>query len=303
MRKIIKIKQAMQNTEHEKQSWLKLTFILLFIFSLGFLSALGEQGDMDLNVDNPKTILILKILQGISSILVFIVPSLLFALFWTNSKISYLGITTKTNVSTLFIAATGMLMALPLINWLAEINEKMKLPASFSHVELWMKNSEAKAELLTKAFTAGSTIDVLLLNIVVIALLAAISEEFFFRGLLQKVLIECFKNKHLAVWTTAIIFSAFHMQFYGFLPRMLMGAYLGYLFLWSGSLWVSIIAHFTNNGMAVFIMWLANRGTVNADVDKIGTGGEMEWIPVLISCVMVVSSLVLIHKMERKQIQ
>jgi membrane protease YdiL (CAAX protease family) len=286
----------MQNTEQGQQSWLKLTFILLFIFLLGFLSVLGEQGDMDLNADNPKTMFVLKLLQGISSILIFVLPSVLFALFWTKSKISYLGITGKPSASSLFIAGTGMLLALPLINWLAEKNEKMKLPASLSNIEQWMKSSEAKAEVLTKAFTAGSTIDVLILNVIVIALIAAISEEFFFRGILQKILIECFKNKHIAVWTSAIIFSAFHLQFYGFLPRMLMGAYLGYLFLWSGSLWVSIMAHFANNGMAVLIMWLANRGTINEDVDTIGTGGEMEWIPVLISCVMVVSSLALIYK-------
>jgi len=113
-------------------------------------------------------------------------------------------------------------------------------------------------------------------------------------------MIECFKNKHLGVWSAAIVFSAFHMQFYGFLPRMLMGAYLGYLFLWSGSLWVSIAAHFANNGMAVFLIWLSNRGVVKADVDTIGTGGEMEWIPVIVSCIMIVASLLLIHKTESK---
>lgn len=279
---------------------MKLTSILLFIFSLGFLTVLGEEGGMDMNIDDPKTILVLKLLQGISSILVFILPSVLFALFWTKAKISYLGIMNRPSSTTLFIAATGMLMGLPLINWLAQINENMQLPLSLSNIERWMQNSEAKAELLTKAFTAGSSADVLVLNLIIIALLAAVSEEFFFRGILQKVLVECFKNKHLAVWTTAILFSAFHMQFYGFLPRMLMGAYLGYLFLWSGSLWVSIAAHFANNGMAVFLIWLSNRGAVKADVDTIGTGGEMEWIPVLISCVMIIASLLLIYKKESK---
>jgi uncharacterized protein len=243
---------------------------------------------------------VLKLLQGISSILIFILPSILFAVFWTEAKIAYLGIVKKPFLSTLFIASTGMLMALPLINWLAQINEKMQLPLSLSNIERWMQNSEAKAEILTRAFTAGSSADVLVVNLIVIALLAAISEEFFFRGILQKVLIECFKNKHLAVWSAAIIFSAFHMQFYGFLPRMLMGAYLGYLFLWSGSLWVSIAAHFANNGMAVFLIWLSNRGVVKENVDTIGTGGEMEWIPVLISCVMIVASLLLIYKTKSK---
>jgi len=288
----------MQNSVQERQSWLKLISILSFIFSLGVLTVLGERGDIDMNMDDPKTILVLKLLQGVSSILIFIIPSILFAVFWTEAKISYLGIVKKPFFSTLFIASTGMLLGLPLINWLAQINEKMQLPLSLSNIERWMQNSEAKAEILTRAFTAGSEVDVLVVNLIVIALLAAISEEFFFRGILQKVLMECFKNKHLAVWSAATIFSAFHMQFYGFLPRMLMGAYLGYLFLWSGSLWVSITAHFANNGMAVFLIWLSNRGMVKADVDTIGTGGEMEWIPVLVSCVMIVASLLLIYKTE-----
>lgn len=291
----------MQNTEQESQSWLKLVIILLFIAVLGFLTVIGEGGDMDVNLENPRTILLLKLLQGISSILIFVIPSLLFAAFWTNAKIPYLGIVRKPPISILFIASTGMLMALPLINLLAEINEKMKLPLALSNIEQWMQESEAKAEVLTKAFTAGSTIDVLILNLIVIALLAAISEELFFRGILQKVLAECFKNKHVAVWITAFIFSAFHMQFYGFLPRMLMGAYLGYLFLWSGSLWVSITAHFINNGMAVFLIWLSNRGVIRADLDKMGAN-QSEWISVVISLLMVVFSLLLIYRKGNKNI-
>ena len=133
-------------------------------------------------------------------------------------------------------------------------------------IEIWMKNSEEKAKVLTDAFTEGDSLGVLFLNLIVIALLAALSEELFFRGVLQKVLIECTRNKHLGVWIGAIIFSAFHMQFYGFLPRMLMGAFLGYLFLWSGSLWLGIFAHFINNGMAVLIIWLINKNVIPENI-------------------------------------
>jgi membrane protease YdiL (CAAX protease family) len=131
--------------------------------------------------------------------------------------------------------------------------------------------------------------------------MAAFSEELFFRGILQKVLNECVSNKHIGVWIGAALFSAFHMQFYGFLPRMLMGAYLGYLFLWSGSLWPGILAHFINNGMAVLLMWMSNRGDIKVDADKVGIQ-ENEWVFVLISFVMVSLSLYLVYNNEKKKI-
>ncbi len=291
----------MQNNEEESQSGLKLSVILLFIFALGFLTFIDDKSGIEMNLDNPKTIAILKLLQTISVLIVFILPSFLFAIFWTKSKIPYLGIATKPAFSTLLIAGTGMLMALPMINWLAEINLHMQFPEAFSGIEAWMKHSEERATLLTDALTKGTTIDVLILNLFVIALMAAFSEELFFRGVLQKVLNECTRNKHVGVWVGAILFSAFHMQFYGFLPRMMMGAYLGYLFLWSGSLWPGILAHFINNGMAVFLIWLSNRGEINVDADKVGIQ-ENEWVYVVISFVMVTMSLLLVYRKEKKRL-
>lgn len=291
----------MQNKEEEEQSWIKLTILLLYITVLGFLSFFDGEDGLNFNLDNPRTITILKLLQAFSVLVVFIIPSFLFARFWTKSQISYLGIKKTPKLKTLIISALGMLMALPLINWLAEINSAMKLPSFLSGVEEWMKMSEEKAALLTDALTKGSTIDVLLLNLFVIAFMAAFSEELFFRGIFQKVLNECTKNKHVGVWVGAMVFSAFHMQFYGFLPRMLMGAYLGYLFLWSGSIWPGIFAHFVNNGMAVLLIWLSSRGVIGVDADKVGIQ-ESEWTFVLISILVVVISLIAVNRTEKKTI-
>lgn len=290
----------MQNIEQERHSWIKLAVILLILFTLGALSYLASKLNISINLDNDRAILVSKLEQAISVIVIFIIPPLMFALFWTKSKVHYLGITTKVSAKTLFISALLILLALPFINWITTLNEQMNLPEAFNGIEAWMKKSEESAKKITEAYTQGTSISVLITNIIVIALLAALSEELFFRGMLQKVLIECFKNKHIAVWTGAILFSAFHMQFFGFFPRMLMGAYLGYLFLWSGSLWPGILAHFVNNGMAVFLIWLSNRGVISADVDKIGTF-ENEMMYVIISAVLVVTSLVLVYKNNQKK--
>ncbi len=291
----------MENIEQERHSWIKMGVIMLFMIAYGVLNVIGGSGDIDLNLDDPNTMLLLKILQVISVIIVFILPAVLFSVFWTKQKIHYSGITKLPAVSSLFIGGLGMLFALPIINWLAELNQHMQLPEMFSGIETWMKNSENKAKELTEAFTKGSSVSSLILNLFVIAFMAALSEELFFRGILQKVSIECFKNKHAGVWFGAILFSAFHMQFYGFVPRMLMGAYLGYLFLWSGSLWLGIFAHFLNNGMAVFVMWLMNRNSIKTDVDNVGIQ-DGEFVFVFISAIFVIGSLFWVYKIEKKRI-
>jgi membrane protease YdiL (CAAX protease family) len=290
----------MQNAEQERHSWLKLLVLLAFMFLYGALNVAGSDSDINLNFDNPNTLIFLKIAQAISVIVIFIVPAMLIATFWTNQKIHYLGITKRPQFSTLLLAGIGIILAMPLINWLAELNQHMHLPEAFSGIEEWMKRSEDKAAELTEAFTKGTSVGTLLLNLFVIAFMAALSEEIFFRGIFQKISIECFKNKHLGVWFGAIIFSAFHLQFFGFFPRMLMGAYLGYLFLWSGSLWPGIIAHFANNGMAVFLVWLSNRGAISVDVDKVGMQ-ESDLIYVATSAIVVITSLMLIYRIELKK--
>jgi membrane protease YdiL (CAAX protease family) len=289
----------MQNTEKEQYSWIKLILLLSYIGLLGVVSILGGD-DSALNYDNPNTVMLMKVLQGVSVIMVFVLPALAFAFFWTKKRISYLGVSEKPSFLVLLVTGIGMFLAIPLNNWLEVVNQQMKLPAFLSGIETWMKNSEEKAAVLTDAFTAGTTVDVLVLNLVVIAFLAAVTEELFFRGVLQKVMQECVHNKHVAVWITAILFSAFHMQFYGFLPRMFMGAFLGYLFVWSGSLWPSILAHFVNNGMAVLTFWLVNNGYVSEDIDKVGVNPD-EWIYAVVSFIAVAGSLLLIYVISNKR--
>jgi membrane protease YdiL (CAAX protease family) len=198
------------------------------------------------------------------------------------------------------LAGIAILFASPLINWLAVMNQKMDLPESLSGIEAWMRSSEEAAAEMTKAFTAGTSVGVLISNLFVVAFMAALSEELFFRGVVQKVSIECFKNPHAGIWFGAILFSAFHMQFYGFLPRMLMGSFLGYFFWWSGSLWPSILAHFINNGSAVFVTWLINRGQLDATAETLGTQSA-DTIYVIVSAVLVIACLVLIRLLERKR--
>ena len=118
-------------------------------------------------------------------------------------------------------------------------------------LEFELKAAEELATKFTQAFIKADTLDVLWVNLLVIAILPAIGEEFLFRGVLQNFVRLTTGKKHFAVWMIAIVFSAFHGQFYGFLPRMILGAALGYAYLFTGNLWISIIMHFVNNAFAV----------------------------------------------------
>ena len=230
----------------------------------------------------------LKWIQLSQTIALFLVPSSLVAYLVSKSPIKWLKLDTRPEVKFALWAIGIMLVALPAINLLADINQQMVLPTWLSGVEEWMKSKEAEAEWLTKQFMSATTIGGLLVNLFLMAVLPAVSEEITFRGVLQQLfqgskvsMIQASKVPHLAIWCTAIIFSAIHMQFYGFIPRMLLGALFGYMFVWTGSLWVPMLMHFVNNGMAVLLYYIANRAAWDMDkVDAVGTGNTL-WLGVV----------------------
>ena len=261
--------------------------------NLGNIASLIQQ-------DNPNLILGLKLAQVISAIGAFIVPACLFAFFTEKNILNYLRLNSLPSKLSLIASIILMLCASPLINWMAEINGKMSLPGFMAGIEQWMKASEDQAAKLTEAFLKMNSLWDFILNIIIVGLLAAIGEEFFFRGVLQKVLITSLKGTHKGIWLTAILFSAFHMQFYGFFPRMFMGAMLGYLFVWSDSLWLPIITHFVNNSAAVIFAFLAQKNIIPKDVDTLGTR-EGESMYITASFIIVFTLIFLIYGWEKNK--
>jgi membrane protease YdiL (CAAX protease family) len=141
-----------------------------------------------------------------------------------------------------------------LISYLIQWNEQLTLPPQYAELEMMLRSSEALAAKLTKAFLSGEGMSSLIEKTIIIALLPAITEEFFFRGALQQFLRLQLKNIHAAIWITAIIFSAFHGQFFGFFPRLFLGALLGYVCVYTSSIWPAILMHFVNNFIAVLLV-------------------------------------------------
>jgi membrane protease YdiL (CAAX protease family) len=230
-----------------------------------------------LSFSNPSDIGLLKISQLLLSIGVIVLPPIFLAYLISTNPFNFLYLNKRnSNWGELIFVVLFMIIIIPFINLLGDLNHRLILPKVFSGLEIWMKTSEDQAAIITEKFLNVRNLPGLFFNILLIAFIPAIGEELYFRGAIQRVLLQ-WKGIKVSIWITAIIFSTIHFQFYGFLPRMLMGAFFGYLLFWSKNLWFPVIAHFTNNAIAVIFYYLKYNGSKLPDIDSIGTGNTI-WI-------------------------
>lgn len=249
------------------------------------------------NLTNPETVEVLKYFQVVQSIGLFVVPPMIIGWLFQGNFTEYLLLNKKISWTTALLVVFLIFFASPFINYVGALNSKMTFPGWLSGVEEWMRSAEDKAEQLTDAFLNVKTFPAFMFNMFMIAFLPAIGEEFLFRGVLQKILTNWTKNVHWGIWITAVLFSAFHFQFFGFLPRLLLGVIFGYLLIWSGSLWFPIIAHFVNNAAAVTVTWMVSRNMIGHSVEDIGaTSGSLYFA--VISLIITVTLLWYIKRLE-----
>lgn len=214
-------------------------------------------------------------LQFANQLGIFILPSLLLAYLASSKPAGFLGFDKGFPIKAMLYGMLIVLVSLPFINWMGQINSQLQLPESMAGIQEWIRAREDSASGIIDVFLKASTIGGLLVNLIIMAVIPGIGEELLFRGVIQKMLYKWSKNEHLAVWITAFIFSAIHFQFFGFLPRFLLGAVLGYLFIWSKSLWVPICGHFLNNAIAVLTAFYYARQGIEVDIEKVDmTGGH-----------------------------
>ncbi|MBL0136971.1 MAG: CPBP family intramembrane metalloprotease [Bacteroidetes bacterium] len=252
------------------------------------------------NLSDPRAISILKLVQTVSAIGTFVVPPFIIAYLIDAEPTRFLGVNKSASLPSAFMVIVCLMISVPLINFLGELNGTMHLPGFLKSVEDWMRESEDRAAELTKAFLAMPSLSDMFFNLFMVALIPAFGEELLFRGIVQKIFTGWAKNVHVGVWMAAFLFSAMHMQFYGFVPRLLLGAMLGYLFVWSGSLWLSVLAHFVNNASAIIFTYLYQQQMSTIDVDAVGTR-EGEVMSVLISTLLTAALLFLIYRTETKK--
>lgn len=243
---------------------------------------------------------LLKFYQAIYSTGMFIIPPFIIAYLIHKNVSNYLYLNIKASSLQIILAVITIVVSLPMINLLADINSHMQLPEFLAGLEEWMKNSEEQAEIVTKKFLIMETPLDLLFNLLLIAVIPALGEELLFRGVIQRIFSNMCKNIHWGIIITAFIFAALHMQFFGLLPRMVMGVLFGYLLVWTKSLWVPIIAHLINNGMAVTITYFIQKGNLPEDIESIGGASNM-WISGIASTFLVILLLFNFFRSRERQ--
>ena len=279
----------MQHPIIKKTTKFERLFILLALIIIGLiLGTVIGFAYVFITKSNPQDLNALRFMQISSQLFTFVFPPIAYAFLVKEKPVNALGLK---NVKILwFLIGTAMIFAImPLNSILAEWNAGLKLPESLSALEQMMKQMQESASAMIEKFVSVDTIGGLMLNLFMIAGLAALGEELLFRSIIQTSLIKICKNAHVGILIASAIFSFIHLEFYGFVPRLILGMLLGYMFYFSGSIWVPMLMHFLNNGTVVLIYFLNNKDITNIDVDTFGQTS----IPILIVSIVVMIALFL----------
>lgn len=204
----------------------------------------------------------LRIATVVQDVMLFIMPAVVTAVVISRRPADFLMVGKAPSLLVCMLTVAVVIASIPAMNLLVKWNMSMSLPDSMTALEAWMRSSEKAAQEFTEMLIGGTGVKNLIVALLIVGVLAAFSEELFFRGSLQRVLLTCGMNVHVAVWVTAFIFSAVHMQFFGFIPRLVLGAGFGYIVVWSGNVWLGVLAHFTNNAIAAVGITVARTNRI-----------------------------------------
>lgn len=248
------------------------SLVLLFSLFLFMLIAVSLITQL-LGSLTDNTAAILRISSVLQNVLVFILPAVATTMLSTRFPATLLAIDKFPSGKFILLSIAVLIVSIPLMNSIIDWNQNITLPDSFSQFNDYMQQLEKGAEKAVSDITGGNTVGTLIMSILIVGIFTGLGEEIFFRGGLMR-LFSCIKgmSPHVAIWLTAFLFSALHMQFLGFVPRMLLGVFFGYLTFWSGSLWLPIMIHALNNSILVTTDWINNRGGSQIDVNSIGLG-------------------------------
>jgi len=265
-------------------------FFILFVWVLMMALGTAVAVILWLLLTDRTSVESMKWLQAMQVLFLFIAPALAVTWLYQENPARWLQLDTSPRGRVWVFAVMLMIVMLPGINLLSHWNQQLELPSFLSGLEAWMKQREEDSAKLLEQFMQTKSLGGLLINLGLMALLPAVGEELTFRGVLLHIITnpstsfsepDRRKRMHLAIWVTAFVFSFVHFQFYGFVPRMLMGALFGYVLWWTGSLWVAMAMHFTNNATVTLLYFICLRTGRNMEaLDAFGSGDTL-WAGIL----------------------
>lgn len=251
----------------------KRLLLLLFIFVIGFItvSVVSTFTFLKFGCNFTPAVRIITVIQDL---LMFIFPAVITALLITRQPAELLAVNKRPPFMPLLFGILALVFSIPAMNFLICLNESLPLPDDLAATLRAMEDNAAEMVI---AMQGPHTVPNLIMSILIVSIFAGLSEEILFRGAFQRIMVTGGVNAHAAIWISAIIFSAMHMQFFGFFPRMLLGALFGYTLWWTRSLWVPIILHAFNNGMYVVSEWINNGNEAESTsfLNDIGTGDDL----------------------------
>ena len=239
---------------------------------------------------NPSLLTFLRGMLVIQFFALYIIPVFLFARFCDPKPTQYLGLTSAKPIY-FILGMIVLIVALPFVDWTGIFNRDL-IPETTT-IGKWMKASEESTAKQIEFMLKKNTVPDLFLNLILVAVFAGVGEELLFRGVLQRLFIKLFKNPWAGILVTAFIFSAIHLQFYGFIPRFILGVLLGLLYWYSGSLWPAIIAHFAYDAFAVIMIWF-NPALAEQDSVAISFGNKT--LLAAISLALIITIVILMKK-------
>jgi len=283
---------------------------LLIFFPFGILIAVPfvegniftAIGRMEL-AETAQDIALLKYLQIISQLGLFIVSSFLFALLVSKRPFSFFGLNKSPKITLIGIALIIGFVSTPFLNWVIELNYSLHLPTGLAALENWMREMEVEAMRITELFLSGSGWSALMVNLLMMAVLAGLGEELLLRGIVQPLFIRITKNAHLGIWIAAALFSLMHFQFFGFFPRMILGALFGYYYYWSRNLWIPIIAHILNNGIIVAYAFFSGTTEMMPKLGEESTTESPSVLLIVLSLSLSIVGLMFFYREGLKQQQ
>ena len=279
--------------------WKELRIIVLIIFSAFVLLNLVISGYYIISggissagMENLLEDRVLMLSLNSLSIMIFISPY-----FYVNKLSNYSIKIFPINSTLVILVLLSTFFFMILNSGVIEWNKSINFPEFMNSFENWAFNKEKELEKITIFLISFENNWEFLFGILSIALIPGICEEYLFRGVLQKNFYLISKNIHTAVWLSAFFFSALHLQFYGFFPRMLLGVLFGYIYYWSGSIVYPMIAHIFNNFFSLTVFYFSQKGLLNENFEvSVNSSPKIPMVLIIISAVLFIGFMYLLRK-------